>query len=164
MKKKVFNATIVCLITSAFQLMTLCLYSQAPPVLKGRVTDRTTREPLIGVTVVEVNELNRTLNGTVTDVSGNFALRLSTSEALVKISYVGYRTEEFTVSGADFLEVTLGEESRLLDEVSQQAVGGFMQRQPHTAVEGGHIMVSGNHDGFAIRIGLLTTGKLHHNF
>lgn len=111
-------------------LATAEILSGQSTVLKGRVTDAATGEGLIGVTVVEVNELNRTLNGTVTDMSGNFALRLSESETVVKISYVGYSTEEFSITGQEFLEVELKEETKLLEEVvvtyEGKKVGGFI--------------------------------------
>jgi len=111
-------------------LVSLSLSGQAVNVLKGKVTDRSTGEPLIGVTVVEVNELNRTLNGTVTDMNGNFALRLSAPDTKVRISYVGYKSEEFVMEGQDFLEVELAEETRELEEVvvtyEGKKVGGFI--------------------------------------
>jgi len=103
---------------------------QAPKVLKGKVTDPTSGEALIGVTIIEVNDVNRTMNGTVTDMNGNFALRISSAETVVKISYVGYKTEEFTISGQTFLEVKLKEETKLLEEVvvvyEGKKVGGFI--------------------------------------
>jgi TonB-linked SusC/RagA family outer membrane protein len=103
---------------------------QEQVILKGKVTDRKTGEALIGVTVIEVNALNRTLNGTVTDISGNFALKLTSPQTTVKISYIGYKTYEFPISGQSFLEVRMEEETQLLEEVSVVAegkkVGGFM--------------------------------------
>jgi TonB-linked SusC/RagA family outer membrane protein len=118
-------------LTFIFVLATAqALPGQSPLVLRGRVTDAATGEALIGVTVVEVNELNRTLNGTVTDVSGNFALRLSESETVVKISYIGYRTEQYAITSLEFLEVKLEEETKLLEEVvityEGKKVGGFI--------------------------------------
>lgn len=108
--------------------MYLC--GQTTTVLKGKVTDKSTEEALIGVTVIEVNDVNRTLNGTVTDMNGNFALKISSRETRVKISYVGYKTEEYAVNGQDFLDVRLEEETKLLDEVvvvyEGKKVGGFM--------------------------------------
>ena len=105
-------------------------FSQAPSVLKGKVIDEETGESLIGVTIIEVNELNRTLNGTVTDLNGNFTLRLSNPDTKVKISYIGFRTEEHAISGQTFLEIDLEEETQLLDEVVVTAegkkVGGFI--------------------------------------
>lgn len=106
------------------------LSGQETGVLKGKVTDAATGEPLIGVTVVEVNELNRTLNGTVTDMNGNFAIRISSDTTTVKISYVGYRTEQFTVTPEEFLDVGLDEETKQLEEVvvtyEGKKVGGFI--------------------------------------
>ncbi|MEX0987067.1 MAG: SusC/RagA family TonB-linked outer membrane protein [Bacteroidales bacterium] len=105
-------------------------FAQADVVLKGKVTDRTTGEQLIGVTVIEVNELNRTLNGTVTDMNGNFVLRLNSSDTRVKISYIGYKTDEFIIEGQEFLEVRLLEDTEELEEVvityEGKKVGGFM--------------------------------------
>ena len=121
---KLYTSILICMIIHT------SLFGQASNVLKGKVSDLVTGEPLVGVTVIEVNEVNRTLNGTVTDMNGNFALRLSNPKTWVKISYVGYKTEEFTIDGQEFLEVPLREESRELDEVvityEGKKVGGFI--------------------------------------
>jgi TonB-linked SusC/RagA family outer membrane protein len=123
--RKFFN--IIFLFAILGELPGLC---QEQVILKGKVTDRKTGEALIGVTVIEVNALNRTLNGTVTDISGNFALKLTSPQTTVKISYIGYKTNEFPISGQSFLEVRMEEETQLLEEVSVVAegkkVGGFM--------------------------------------
>ncbi len=124
MKKRIHSVVLFCMISSA------CIFGQASTVIKGKVTDRTTGEALIGVTVIEVNDVNRTLNGTVTDLNGNFALKLTTTDTKLKISYIGYKTEEFAISGQTFLEVKLDEETKLLDEVvityEGKKVGGFI--------------------------------------
>ena len=102
---------------------------QSPVILKGKVIDKGTREALIGVTVIEVNELNRTLNGTVTDANGNFTLKLSEAQTSVKISYIGFQTHEVAISGETYLEVELEEETLKLEEVmvtyEGKKVGGF---------------------------------------
>ncbi len=107
----------------------ISVFSQVPSVLKGKVIDET-GEALIGVTIIEVNELNRSLNGTVTDLNGNFTLRLSNPDTKVRISYIGFMSEEHTISGQTFLEVDLEEETQLLDEVVVTAegkkIGGFI--------------------------------------
>lgn len=124
MRKFIF---IVVLFAILGELPGLC---QEQVILKGKVTDKKTGEALIGVTVVEVNTVNRNLNGTVTDINGNFALKLTNPQTTVKISYIGYKTSEFTISGQSFLEVQMEEETRALEEVSVVAegkkVGGFI--------------------------------------
>ena len=58
---------------------------QAAP-LRGRVIDRTTREPLIGATIL----LSGTTRGTTSDASGEFQLELPRGEHSLEISYVSY--------------------------------------------------------------------------
>jgi len=119
-----------CTVLLIFLLAELVAISQTPTVIKGKVVELTTGEALIGVTVIEINDLNRTLNGTVTDINGNFALRLTSPDTKIKISYIGYMSQEFTISGQTFLEVKMEEETKLLDEVTitgeGKKVGGFM--------------------------------------
>ena len=77
--------------------------------VKGLVADAT-GEPVIGASVVEKG----TSNGTVTDLDGNFTLRV-TPGATLTISFVGYQTQE--VKAAPTLKIVLKEDSELLDEV-----------------------------------------------
>lgn len=58
--------------------------------LTGTVLDAETREPLIGVSVLEKG----TTNGTVTDLDGNFVLPVKSKEAALSLTYVGYKTFE----------------------------------------------------------------------
>jgi iron complex outermembrane recepter protein len=63
------------------------LFSQE--TLKGRVTEKSTGQPLIGVTVY----FPEMKTGTVTDTSGNYViLHLSPVESMVQVSYIGYTT------------------------------------------------------------------------
>ena len=60
--------------------------AQTLGVIKGTVLDATTREPMIGVNVVEKG----THNATVTDFEGNFSLSNVKSGATITFTYVGY--------------------------------------------------------------------------
>jgi len=123
MKIKICTVFLILLLSAHFGVC------QTPLVIKGKVVD-ITGETLIGVVVCEVNELDRTLNGTLTDLNGNFALRLSSPENKIRISYIGYKTKEFLASGQTNFEVKLEEETVQLDEVvitaESKKVGGFM--------------------------------------
>ena len=64
--------------------------------VSGIVTDFQTREPLIGVTIYDVN--NPTV-GTVTDIDGRYSITLDTKKAVqLSFSYVGYDTETYLVT------------------------------------------------------------------
>lgn len=56
-------------------------------ILKGNITDRRTKEPLIGATV-SLN--NNPSVGTSADVDGNFSLQVSDLNSPLKIQYIGY--------------------------------------------------------------------------
>ena len=51
-----------------------------------------------------------TTNGTITDFDGNFALNVSKNAVLV-VSFVGYKNEEIPVAGKSSLKITLKEDS-----------------------------------------------------
>ena len=60
--------------------------------LKGNVKD-TTGEPVIGASIVEKGN---TTNGTITDLDGNFSLKIDGKKTIV-ISYIGMKTQEIDV-------------------------------------------------------------------
>lgn len=96
-------------------LMLLCcsLLAHAQQVkmnVHGVVTDNN-GEPLIGVSVKELN----TDNGTITDAEGGFSLRTS-RESMLEFSYVGYKT--YTERATErHLRIILTEDLQALDEV-----------------------------------------------
>ena len=56
-------------------------------VVKGQLVDAESGEPLIGATIVEMG----TQNGTVTDIDGNFELKLGNPRSSLLFKYVGYK-------------------------------------------------------------------------
>lgn len=80
--------------------------------VKGNVKD-TTGEPVIGVSVVEKGN---TTNGTITDLDGNFSLKVDGKKTLV-FSYIGMKTQEIAVQGRKVINVTMADDSKALDEV-----------------------------------------------
>ncbi|MDO4180248.1 MAG: TonB-dependent receptor [Bacteroidales bacterium] len=69
-------------------------------------------EGVIGASVLEKG----TTNGTITDFDGNFTLSVSPGAILV-ISYIGYKTVEVKVVAGKPINLTLAEDSEVLDEV-----------------------------------------------
>lgn len=79
--------------------------------VKGTVKDGA-GETIIGASVVEKG----TTNGTITDFDGNFTLNVPSNSTL-QISFVGYKTQEVAVSGKTTINVTLSEDTQMLDDV-----------------------------------------------
>jgi TonB-linked SusC/RagA family outer membrane protein len=114
------KCSIILLLKILFTFLVLnpgILNAQSSVVIKGKVTEEGTLQPLIGVTVVEINNENRVLNGTITDVNGGFTLKISNSNASLRVSYVGFKTTEVKANGATYLSIVLSMESRGLDEI-----------------------------------------------
>jgi TonB-linked SusC/RagA family outer membrane protein len=85
--------------------------------LKGKVTDATTGEALIGVSI----SVKGTENGTQTDVNGAFSLAAPSNGTLV-FSYLGYATQEVAVNGQNTINVKLLAKS---NELLQVVVIGY---------------------------------------
>ena len=69
-------------------------------------------EPVIGASIQEKG----TSNGIITDVNGNFSLSVNQGATLV-ISYIGFKTQEIPVVAGKILDVTLKEDTEMLEEV-----------------------------------------------
>lgn len=89
------------------------LLAQGVVNVKGIVYDSGTREGMPGVNVIEKG----TTNGVVTDLNGSFTLEVSSSEAIVVFSFIGYIQQEVTVGNQTDLEVMLAENVAELGEV-----------------------------------------------
>ena len=89
--------------------------------ITGIVQD-TNKEPMIGVSVM----VKGTTNGTVTDIDGNYSLSVQGSKSVLVFSFVGYVTKEVTVGSQKTINVTLAEDSKMIDEV---VVIGFQSQK-----------------------------------
>lgn len=85
------NKTIFLLIL----LMMLCHIdglAQHTVIIKGRVTDAGTREPLIGASV------RCGISGAATDIEGNYEFSVNEGVYDIECSYIGYESEKYRVS------------------------------------------------------------------
>lgn len=87
------------------------IVQQQKVTVKGTVSDA--MGPVIGASVIEKGNSS---NGTITDVDGNFSLSVK-SEAVLIVSYIGYKTQEVTAAIGKAINVTLKEDNEMLDEV-----------------------------------------------
>ena len=80
--------------------------------ITGQVTDQM-KEPLIGVSIFIEGQ---STGGTVTDFDGNFTIKAA-SDATLKFSYVGYQEQLVKVGGKTVINVTMSENSELLQDL-----------------------------------------------
>jgi TonB-linked SusC/RagA family outer membrane protein len=59
--------------------------------VRGKVTDKVDKLPIPGASVVEVDKDRRTVNAVITDINGNYALKISDPNNQISISFIGYK-------------------------------------------------------------------------
>lgn len=80
--------------------------------ITGHVVD-TTGEPVIGANVT----VKGTTTGTITDIDGNFTLPVESTDGVLVISFIGYKSAEASINGKTQINVTLHEDTETLEEV-----------------------------------------------
>ena len=100
------------ILTSLAVLLAACatVFAQGGYQVKGVVQDAV--GPVIGATVMEQG----TTNGTTTGIDGDFVLTVSSANAIVEISCIGYATQTFAAKDLPAV-ITVSEDAEFLDEV-----------------------------------------------
>jgi len=111
-------------------------------IIQGTVISQTDGEPLIGVSVAELDASNRVVSGTATNFNGQYLLRVSDVNNQLMFSYMGYKKAVIKIENRVRVDVQLVEESRTIDEVVITAAkktgqGGFTipEREVSTAIQ-----------------------------
>lgn len=89
-------------------------------LIKGNVISATDNEAVIGLTVREKS----TRNATVTDMDGNFSIKVSNADATLEFSYIGFVTQSLRASNG--MKVIMRENTQALKEV---VVTGYMSEK-----------------------------------
>lgn len=115
------------LMTTVFFVFSV-IGAHAQSVVTGSVKDGS-GEPIIGATIMEKG----TSNGGVTDLDGNFSIKVGDHATLV-VSYVGYERQEVPVTGKSTVNIVLTESDRTIDEVMVVGYGAIAKRSVSTAI------------------------------
>lgn len=85
----------------------------------GKVTAQSDATPLPGVSVLQKG----TTTGTTTDAQGNFSLNVSSNDAVLVFSFIGFMSQEVSVAGRTSFDISLAEDITQLQEVVVTALG-----------------------------------------
>jgi hypothetical protein len=101
----------------AFILLVLSysLFAQNKSLLKGKITDQTTTEPLIGATIY----LDEEKTGTYTNEQGEFRIQVSESTTRFRVTYIGFldTTIQITNRNLKLYRIALTPTVKSLDQV-----------------------------------------------
>jgi TonB-linked SusC/RagA family outer membrane protein len=125
---------------------------QQTVTVSGTVKD-VNGEPLVGVSVL----VKGTASITATDLDGAFDLRVG-EDAVLVVSFLGYRTKEVPVGGSRQLDIVLEEEVRVLDEFI--AIGYGTQRKGDVTSAVASVKSESFNKGAILDAGQLIQGKV----
>lgn len=89
-----------------------------PKQIIGKVKDPK-GEPLIGVSIL----VRGTDEGTITDMDGNYKIETHSNNPVLVFSYIGYKTQEISLKGQSSINVTLMDDTQIIDEIVVTALG-----------------------------------------
>ena len=95
------------------------LMAQNTKTVTGSVISEEDGEAIIGATVI----VPGTNIGTVTDIDGNFSLKVPTDTKTLNVSYVGLESQQVTIGRSNKVRVVLSANNEVLDEVMVVAFG-----------------------------------------
>lgn len=88
------------------------IVQQQAVTITGVVKDKS-GEPIIGANILEKG----TSNGVITNVDGEYTLKVKGANSVLIVSYIGYKSQEIAVGSQRKIDVTLADDTELLDEV-----------------------------------------------
>ena len=97
---------------------------QQKKTITGKVTD-SNGEPLPGVSIV----VKGTTQGTTTNVEGEYFLGNVPENAVLQFSFIGMKSEEVVVGKGSVINMTLGQETEGIEEVTVVAFGKQRQQE-----------------------------------
>ena len=102
--------------------------AQEERTITGTVTDET-GEPMIGATVKPAGSQG----GTITDIDGNYTLKIGNSVKQLTVSYIGYTSVTVTIKG-DKIDVVMKEDKNVLEELVVVGYGSVKKGDVTNAV------------------------------
>lgn len=112
-----------------FVFLGLQAQAQDEITVSGTVTDEATGTPIPGANVI----IKGTSTGTSTDFDGLYQITATSGDVLV-FSYIGFKSQEFTVGDQTTIDVALIEDFTQLDEVTITGIGyGTVERREITS-------------------------------
>lgn len=124
MRKNILQRLVL---TMAVAAGSFSLYAQQVSVT-GKVTDAT-GDPLVGVSVT----VPGTAVGTVTNADGNYGITVD-SKATMRFYYIGYQAVDEKVAGRSVINVTMQEDTKMLDEVVVIGYGTMDKKELTSAI------------------------------
>ncbi len=136
----------MCMRFFTFFLLILCVMSlhAQDRVVRGQVTGSDVNDVLIGASVL----VKGTTNGTITDIDGNYELKVPEGADKLVFSFIGYASVEEEIGNRSQIDVELSLDQKLIDEV---VVIGYGVQKKRVATGSISQLSSESLDGFQVQ-------------
>lgn len=116
--KNLLSLIISMMIVTGIFCLSQSVYAQTTTI-SGRVMEAATQESLPGASVF----IKGTTSGVSTDADGRFTIQVSNSDAILVVSFIGYKTQELVIGSRTEITFLLEEDFTRLDDVVVVAYG-----------------------------------------
>ncbi|MGQ7945621.1 SusC/RagA family TonB-linked outer membrane protein [Flavobacterium sp. WC2509] len=100
-------------------------------LVRGQVVDSSDKLGIPGATIAEQDADNRTISGAISDIDGNFAIRVNDPNNKLFISTIGYKSQRIDLKGRESIKILLVSTIESLDAVvvnsSKKADNGLLK-------------------------------------
>ncbi|MEQ9303212.1 MAG: carboxypeptidase-like regulatory domain-containing protein, partial [Marinoscillum sp.] len=106
------------IILSVSMIFSVFLINAQSSKVSGTIKDADNGEALIGASILEKG----TTNGTITDIDGNYQFEVENTDALLVVSYIGYKSREIPLNNRTTVNIDL---ELNLEELEEVVVVGY---------------------------------------
>lgn len=102
-----------------YSLLPGFMFAQAPEtgrVIQGTVTSNTDGETLIGVNIVEMDDLNRVYSATITDMNGHFVIKVKSTANKLHITFIGFNKQVIDIGDRSTIDIVMVEDVQQIEE------------------------------------------------
>lgn len=100
------------MLISLLMMLVVSTINAQDRVIQGLITDEL-KNPIPGANIA----VEGTSIGTLSDVDGEFSLKVPAANSVLTISFIGYKSQEVTTEGLTFVNVVLKEKTEELDNI-----------------------------------------------
>ncbi|NDW18955.1 SusC/RagA family TonB-linked outer membrane protein [Dysgonomonas sp. 216] len=104
-------------IIAFFALTVFYTTAQNEIIVRGKVTSATDGEELISVTVSEIDKNNRVIGGTLTNLEGDYVIKVKSEDSKLTFNYIGFSKREVKVGKQRTINMSLKEENQLTEVI-----------------------------------------------
>ena len=113
MRKSIAKYGMTMLLSCLFAL-TVSAQTNTANIVRGKVTAKEDGEPLISVTVTEIDASNRIYSVTVTNYDGEYVLQVNNRANKLKFRYMGFEDLEIPIGEQKVINASMAEKSTLM--------------------------------------------------